>query len=425
MMSAPPLVVLAYCCLCLTNVTISFLYLSDVYGWPRERYKFIVYELFFLLRFIYDANVYYRRPATTAEGMVILGAADLLSLLSFAVAVHTFAGDKLEVFIVTFVVNIVTSVMTGISAAAGIILTHASMSLSFLKPFDASTVVAVAVSFLLYPLLKQPTLLIVRWVRSLGRRYLRILALLMLVSTFFSTQALVSALSLPVTTSSMTVGLLGVFTIVPYALVEGLSEREARERERIFRECGELVALYNGKARDQLALLERDHALFNQSEEVLSRLKEGTVDEALVQDIERLEKTYQQISFGTFCNQPSLDAVLASYAQRLNVLGVRPLFSAAGIKSANLSYTITTLALLSVATSKARSARHVDGSVVTLRLRSRGDGMVCHLQTPAEWGRLGVREFLNMVFPTGVCEVKERIDGLCTTVLVYVEDAGA
>lgn len=425
MMSAPPLVVLAYCCLCLTNVTISFLYLSDVYGWPRERYKFIVYELFFLLRFIYDAHAYYHNPATTAEGVAIALIADFLSLLSFAVTMLVFGDDKLEVFVAAYVVNIVSSVMTGMSLVVGLILTRAPLDISFLKPFDASIVVAVVVNFLLYSVLRQPTLLIVHWICSLDRRYLRILAILMLASTIFTTQAFVSALSLPVTTSSVTLGLVSVFIIVPFVLVERLSEREARGRERIFRECGEFVALYNGKARDQLALLERDHALFNQSEEVLSRLKKGTVDATLVQDIERLEKTYQQISFGSFCNQPSLDAALASYAQRLSALGVQPLFSAVGVKSASLSYTITTLALLSVATSKARSTRHVDGSIVTLRLRSHGDGMLCHLQTPAEWGRLGLRRFLRMVLPEGAGLVKERIDGSYTTALVYVEDTGA
>lgn len=422
MMPAPPLVVLAYCCLCLTNVTLTYLYLADTYGRPSDRYKFICYELFFLMRFIYDANVYYQHPASAVEGAIIVVIADFLSLASFAVVTLLFGSDKLEVFIVTFVINIVTSVMTGISLLVGLILTRAPLDISFLRPFDSSTVIAVAVNLLLYPLFQRPTLVIVRWVRDLDRRYLKVLAILMLASMFYTTQALTSMLSLPLATLSATMGIVSVCVIVPFVLVERLSEREARARERIIRECSDVVAHYNGEVQRQLDLLERDHALFSQSEKVLSRLKEGAVDASLLQSIERLETTYRQISFGTFCNQPSLDAVLDSYAKRLSALGVEPLFSAARVESASHSYTIITLALLNVATSKARSERHPEGSVVMLRLRSYGDGLLCHLQTPASWGKLGIREFLHTISPTAVGAVKERIEGSHTTTLVYAKD---
>lgn len=428
MMTAPLLLILSYYALGLTGISISFLYMCDAFGWPHERYKTVMYLLFFMVRFTYDINAYYdtivvqEAPSFSVKAATVI-LSYLWAVMSFGIVVWVFGGQKLQSLTVAFLVNIISGSITAIGSVLGNVLTGASLDGSFFKPFDLSIAIAVAASWLLYPLFRWPTALLSRWVRGISQRYHTFLcAVLVILNLTYVGFAVTSFLFLPVYTLFVFLFLTGVVTILPFVVVQQWSTREAAVRERMLLECSKLIASYDGLARERLSQLERDHLLFERNNEVLARLQQGALDSSLRQRIGQLEETYQRISCGTYCEQPPLDAVLVSYAARLRELGVEPQFSVSGGGSNGVSQALVSLALLNLATSTARRTKHPEGFVVAFRIRSVSGGTLYHLEMPAAWGRLGARQFLKGILPAGISAVRERVEREATTVLAFGED---
>ena len=421
-MSAPLSVMLSYYCIGFTGVIMGYLYLRDIFGKPRAWYKPVGYLLYFLVRFTHDIGVYYGGDELVGPPVFRLASvmvAYLWGLLSFVVIMWTFEGDKLKILLVAFFVNFVFSADLLIATMLSDLLMGLPLDGYAFTPFDASIVLAVALGWLLFYLFRRPTLEVSRWACDIAERHRTFLTLTMLVlSMLFLTYAATDAMYASGETLFVMLVIVAICAIVPIVVVQYLSSREAQVREQAIRQCVDLITGYDKQVKAQLALLERDHALFNQNREVLARLERGTSDPALRQRIRDLEAAYQCISHGTFCDQPSLDAVLVAYAQRLRDLGQECQFSVAVPGEVGLGHALVAYTLLDAAAAGARRSRGTQGSMVELRIRRVGDSLLYHLETPATWGPLHAERLLGALFGTNVRGVHERVEGNRTVVLV-------
>ena len=410
-MVPPVSVILTYCLMGLTGVTIGYFYLCDLFV-PLRRLA--IYLAFFSVRFLYDALVYYS-PAALGRDFVPFELrtplAYVWSIASFSCILLVFEGPKLELLAVSFFTNMVTSVETAAAMSIANLLFRGSIDAGYWVPFDAGVPLAIALSVAEGFLLRRPTAHLGRFVRIAARRSGSLIVVggvaLFVAYIAFAMQIFVY---LPFSDMSLVILVLSLMMLAQPAVSLYMGARELRANEALISEFDEMLAAYDAKARERLALLERDHELFADVSAALSRLEEERVTPEQRERIVRLEDSYRAMTEGTYCDSPALDAVLVSYGDRLRELGVDVSLSAVGERMEDLDTAFIALVLLDHVLLMARQATSAKGERVVLRLRDAGKGVLYHLDIPASWKRAIPWYRLNGAMRRGI-DFTEHVSG--------------
>ena len=389
-MVTPAAVILTYCLMGLTGVSIGYLYLRDVFGPSRHP---VFYVAFFIVRFCYDALVYYW-PAAHGKGLVptelLTPLTYVWSIASFSCIIWIFDGSKLEVLLVSFFTNMVSSVETACAMTVANLLVRGSIEQGYWVPFDAGVLLAMALSMAECFLLRRPTEQLSRLVQAVSKRNgTFLLSCAMAAFVAYITVAVGRIVYMPFSAVSRMIIGISLLTMVPLAVSLHMDSRELRTRTMLVSEFNDMLQSYDAQVHEKLALLERDHDLFAGVGGALSRLDVGRVTSEQRERVARLERSYQALAQGTYCDNPALDAVLVAYGDRLRGLGVVPSLSVAGVGMDDLDTAFVALVLLDFAHLAARQARDVEGERVTFRLRAMDETVLCHLDMPASWRPLG------------------------------------
>lgn len=410
-MVTPASVILTYCLMGLTGVSIGYLYLCDLFRPSRSP---VFYLTFFVVRFCYDALVYYW-PAALGRDLLPLEVRTplgyLWSIASFSCILLVFEGPMLEVLAVSFFTNMVSSVETAAGMALANMLLRGSVEGGYWVPFDAGVVLAMAFSAVECLLFRRPTAQLSRLVQGVSRRHGALLVACVIAAFVgYIAVAMQSIVYLPFSTVFLIIIGISLLMLAPLAVMLSLRSRELRMSEMLICEFNEMLMAYDAKVREKLALLERDHDLFAGVSAALAHLDADRVTSGQRERIARLEDAYKAMAEGTYCESPALDAVLVSYAERLRKLGVSVSVSVAGTHLGDLATAFVALALLDYALLSARQALVAEGERVTLRLRDAGEGSLFRLEIPSSWK------------PVGSVRQAERVMNHAVNVSEHIED---
>lgn len=401
--------------------------MRDVYVPKRSLALGIAY---YAVKFFVDYFFYSMLPGMP-DGWRLLGFTwgMLILALSFPFCKLLFWGGMAELYACFAAVNAILSIMQLTSFYMANLLLGKPLSAGFQESYGPGTFLSIAIFTVEYLCLRRPLTWMMRGLQRFPYRYQVLLAEM----GFLATSGFIASVYLaPQATSASDVPLtywaIVICTLLPLFVITGLQvmlSTRARAQIAYMRHIEELTRSYRERIHAQLAIAERDRALFDGLDVSLERLGEQSGSPELVQRIARLEEQYDRIARGTYCNNPIHDAFLCAEAGRLAELGVQPCFSVAALSPSTDMSPQLMLILLSEVDRLALRARQVAGSEVNLRVRSINDMMHLSLDLPSSWGRIRAKRLLeDSGFGDDVL-VSEKVEGARTEVIVFDQKEGS
>ena len=409
-----------YVVLGLVLMYFNLLSMRDVYA-PKRSLALGV--AFYAVKFFIDYHLYALMPGMS-DGMRMLGFSwGMLALcLSFPFCVMLFWGGVAELYVSFVAIDAILSIVQLTSFFATNLLLGKPLGTPFPESYGLGTVLCLAIFSGEYLLLRRPLVWMVRGIQRFPHRYQVLLAEIGFLATAgFVASVYMAPLDSGGTGVPVTYWVIVVCTLVPLLTVTFLQvilSTRARAQTAYMRRIDEVTLAYRERIAAQLAIAERDRALFDGLDASLVRLGEQSGSPELAQRIARLEEEYDRIAGGTYCDNPMCDAFLCAEADRLKELGVQPCFAVASLSPATAVRPQLVLILLSEVDRLAVRAREAAGSEVSLRIRSINDMMHVSLDLPSSWGRLRARRLLEDAGLGDDVLVSERVAGARTEVQV-------
>ena len=410
----------------LAGVSVTFGILMGILPFRRSHSP-ILWWGYFLFKTIGDAFLYYALAnggaGTWMETFQIIWTS-VLGIASFLVAYLTFEGDLVSVGACAIVCDVCAGVCTSIALVVSRAVSGRPLDSGYISPFGIWTVVCVITTLGTAACIRGFILTLVRSLLKTVRRNRPawgVAAFALIAITVSITQRLGSLVS--VNNQMASVEPLVLIVIVVAAAVLLLRARGVRHREQAVGECAVLAASYDGAIRAQLAALEEELSVLEGNDRVLAVLGTDESEEAM--EVRRLERTYQRLCAGAYCDRPALDAVLTAGAHRLHGMGVEPTFTVAGVPKQAVVPATVALTLLNIACEAAERTDQVDDEAVELRVRGVGEQVLFRLSVPVRWGELWARRTLHPFDVNGTMLVRERKQDGRTIVLVVDEGVAA
>ena len=407
-----------YVLLNVASVGVMFLLLSEIF--PR-RWS-IVWCVYFLAKAIIDAYLWYPGALEAAPAWVTplatLWTASS-SIISFIVICLSFRGDYILVSTCAVLCDPLVSGMTTAGLLVSDYVFGRGVYEGYFVPFVPHTIVALTTLVTLYLLIRVHIVRLMKLVcRSVLRHRLVWGSCAVAIAFMFamSTHKTSNFSSLSTNLFDAVLALVIFLTVV--AIVVLRQSWQLRLRRRTLQDCLALSERYDRAVREQLAQLEQDRTALEGHEIVLERLRTQE-NRPAAERIEQLEQAYQQMSTGSYCEQPALDAVLLAAQQRLGEAGVDATITVAGIPSSVSVPVMEVLAVANLACEAARRAFDRGDNHVNLRIRGIGNQVLVHLDVPAAWGALWVRRYLPMLdsHDTGLIRERKESDRRVVTVM--------
>lgn len=415
----------SYVLLNAAGVTVMYLLLGEVF--PRRGAPILWYA-YFLSKATIDATLWYPGGHSMLPAWVTSLAtvwAGLSGIISFVVICLSFHGDYILKSTCAVLCDPLVSGMT----AAGMLLANATCGTGthegfFIPPWP-HMVIALTVLVILYRLVR---IHIVHLLRLVCRSVLRhrfvwgACAVVMALMFTLTSRKAVNFASLEMGLSIDVLALVIFLAVIGTAVLQQV--QQLRRRRKTLQDCLAVSERYDSVVREQLAQLEQDHVALEGHEEVLQRLRTGK-DDLTAERISQLEQTYQDISMGSFCEQPALDAVLLAAQWRLSEAEVDSTITVAGVPS---SVSVPVMVVLSVANLTCEAAQRAfdrGDNHINLRIRGIGNQVLVHLDVPAIWGTLWVDRYLPMLDSHDTGLIRERTEGARRVVTVLCEGVSA
>jgi len=198
--------------------------------------------------------------------------------------------------------------------------------------------------------------------------------------------------------------------------------RGASKRRQALVACNQITKEYDAEVRSQLQEMEQDFTTLAGHELVLREVGTSVVDAETAQEVHNLEQVFRNLTIGSYCDRPALDAVLSACAERLCALGVKTTFTVAGVPTEAHVPVDLVYSLLSTVCEAAGRSKVSAGQRVDLRVREVSGRPVFCLEAPREWGSLGARRRLTLLDDEGTALVRERKTNGRTEVLVMCSE---
>ena len=415
---------LSYLLLSLTGVWITYYLMSRVF---ENRHAPVVWWAYFVVKNTVNGLTLIALELGAEPWLKDVEAIELsvTSVLSLLVMFYTWKGDYVEVAFCAVVSDTFAAVTTVMCRLLSNTLLGYPLSRGWITPFDLTTILEVMIRVLVCLALSRPLAAVLRFVRRLAMRHHLVASCIVAGFIVYS----VTSFYIPVFYMNMSVQLAFMqwpllFVVLGAGLFTLRRARDMSRRDQVLDECMHLAQEYDTTVREQLATLNADRIAIEGHERSLTRLKEGEADDTLVERIRLLERTYQRLSAGNYCNQPALDAVLSAGAQRLRQAGVRCEITVAGLPSQGVDPAMAALALLNVAGETVERVGHegTGNPVVDLRVRGLGEQVLLRMEVPVSWGPLGVRRSLSTLYREGEELIMERRRGESNVVLMLTSE---
>lgn len=420
-------VVINYVVLGLALMYFTFVSMRDVYEPKHGLAPGLAYYAF---KFLIDFLFYSMMP-NMSDGLRLLGFAwGLLAIcLTFPVCVLLFWGSTPGLYCSITAINAILSAAQLISFYVANLLLNKPLGTPFQESYGLGTLMSIAILTVEFLCLRKPLAWMAGGIQRFPHRYQVPLAEL----TFLATAGFIYSVYQPVPYASavgatVTYWEVILFSIVPslaIAVIQFSLSRRARTQTQYLRQVEELTLSYRERIRAQLAIAERDRALFDGLDTSLERLGQQDGSSELLERIARLEDAYERITGGTYCENPVYDAFLCAEASRLEALGVRPCFSVAALSLQTELSPQLLLQLLAGVDRLAARAKKAEGSEVNLRIRSLNDMLYVTLDLPSSWGRLRARQLLEDAGLIDDLLVSERVTDGRTEVHVFNQKEGS
>lgn len=419
-------VVINYVVLGLALMYFTFVSMRDVYEPKHGLAPGLAYYAF---KFLIDFLFYSMMP-DMSDVLRLLGFAwGLLSIcLVFPVCVLLFWGSTPGLYCSITAINAILSAAQLISFYVANLLLNKPLGTPFQESYGLGTLMSIAILTVEFLCLRKPLAWMAGGIQRFPHRYQVPLAEL----TFLATAGFIYSVYQPVPYASAVGATVTYWEVILFSIVPSLAiafiqfslSRRARTQTQYLRQVEELTLSYRERIRAQLAIAERDRALFDGLGTSLERLGQQDGSSELLERIARLEDAYERITGGTYCENPVYDAFLCAEASRLEALGVRPCFTMASISPATELRPQLPLLLMSGVDRLALRAKKTEGSEVNLRIRSLNDMLHLSLDLPSSWGRLRAKQLLEDAGFSDDLLVSERVSGDRTEVLVLNQKEG-
>lgn len=399
----------------ISSLYLDYYLMNTVFG-PRNKYSPFIWWGYFVFDNTIDAYLAYVTEYGVASSLA-KAVYPIWSYISAIVALFvvcsTWRGDVVQVGVTQLAADVFSGVISILAIACVNIPMGADTSIGFTHPFGVRSLLSAGASLAMIMLIRVPATFIIRTIAQAVKRHRMPFAIvgILLIAVFSSMPFLDDWLfsvniAVPIIAAALAVVLLR-------------KSRVIARRKALLAQCLEIADTYELLVGERLSSLERDLAALEGHEEALEHLKMSD-DGRFAARIDELQGAYERLSSGSYCDQPVLDAILMSSAERLQSLGVRPEFSVAGIP-ANQAIDVTlAMSLLNVACGAA--VRQEDdvarGSKAIFRIRGGDKGMLYRLDVPASWGFLGAKRSLAVLPDDDSLLVQERVRDGRSVVLV-------
>lgn len=183
-----------------------------------------------------------------------------------------------------------------------------------------------------FAILSRPFLSVARWFQRRELRHPHLWEAVAILAIAFATAVRLTEQKDVTIMMTLLIVCLGI-TLVAAGVYFSRRMRSARIRKEILLRTRSLLEGYNSAITKQVSSLKANRRLLEQYEQDLNRLTRDSETDRLAEHLRKMRERFDQLRYGHYCNDPTVDAILSVYARRFREEGFDPNFSAAGFRS--------------------------------------------------------------------------------------------